>query len=195
MCLDFCTAKLPARLKSSVCGISDDMDRKKAEYLFVAPHEGDAQKTKIPVHSSMKIEQTTSRQRNMEMMGKVGIKDVTEHKRPASSEHVRLNTGDKQASGEHDPARTDVEQRDLGHAQSAQGKAGTVYDEQDASKAAEGSTWDDVQNEGPEAEADSDFDVGSFLEALVEKCLEDWYACLPKLFGMMRAPIDLTKAD
>lgn len=144
-----------------MCGISDDMDRKKAEYLFVAPHESDAQKTRIPVHSSMKIEQTTSRQRNMEMVGKVGIKDVTEHKRPASSEHVRLNTGDKQASGEHDPARTDVEQRDFGNAQSGQVKAGTGYDEQDASKAAEGSTRDDVQNE-----ADSDFDVGSFLEAL-----------------------------
>ena len=149
------------------------MERKKAEYTYIPSHEGDVHKTRAPVHSSMKIEETTSRQRNMELVGKVGIKDATEHKLPASGENVRINTGDKQTSDDQDPAKSATEQRDVvnadTNAQRVQRTPGPICDGQDGTKAVGTNTKNVVQVERLTAETEGDFDVGSFLASLIQK--------------------------
>ena len=167
----------------------EEMERKKAQYRLVSSHEGDTQKRQAPVHSSMKIEATTSRERNMELASKVGIHDSTVQSRPAtSSEIARLGTSDKQASDQEHPAQSGTSEL-VGQKNTAESGADAPGDletaapasqEQDEANAA-ASPVKDVQYD--EVAADRAFDATSFLQDLVESCVLRWYAPLLSLLA------------
>jgi len=155
------------------------MERRKAQYRALPSHQATTARKKNPVHTSMKIEPLSSRDRNMALASKVGVKDATQVRPPETERIKTANSGVssiqdrtvEEAGDTNDDDRTILQRRKASNDPEQQA------DEHDTIDAFAIKALPVNEGTGGEwaEEGNDKFQVHTFLERLIEICVEEWY--------------------
>jgi len=156
--------------RDKLSGDSDDMERRKAQYRALPSHQATIARKKGPVHTSMKIEPLSSRDRNMAIASKVGVKDATQV-RPPETERIKTDRTVEEAGDTNDDDRTILQRRKASNDPEQQADE---HDTIDAIAIKASPVNEGTGGEWAE-EVHDEFEVHAFLESLIEICVEEWY--------------------
>eukprot|EP00277_Geminigera_cryophila_P027202 CAMPEP_0179474180 /NCGR_PEP_ID=MMETSP0799-20121207/53710_1 /TAXON_ID=46947 /ORGANISM="Geminigera cryophila, Strain CCMP2564" /LENGTH=203 /DNA_ID=CAMNT_0021283133 /DNA_START=54 /DNA_END=661 /DNA_ORIENTATION=+ len=157
------------------------MERRKAQYRALPSHQATTARKKNPVHTSMKIEPLSSRDRNMALASKVGVKDATQVRPPETERIKTANSGvsSSQDRTVEEAGDTNDDDRTILQRRKASNDPEQQADEHDTIDAFAIKALPVNEGTGGEwaEEGNDEFQVHTFLERLIEICVEE---CLSK---------------